>query len=143
MNQGIIKLFLRLALGIGFLSAVADRFGLLNSDISAWGNMDSFLSYTQVLMPWMPSSMIPTLGWTATIAELAFGILLIVGYKTNLIAKLSGFLLLSFALTMATTIGIKKVFDFSVLSASAAAFGLSLIKEKYLEIDAFLTNSNN
>lgn len=142
MNQGIIKLFLRLALGIGFLSAVADRFGMWSSEVSAWGNMDSFNSYTQILLPWIPSSILPALGWTATIAELVFGILLIVGFKTKLIARLSGFLLLSFALAMATTVGIKKVFDFSVLSASAAAFGLSLIQEKYLEIDAFLSKSN-
>ncbi|WP_255424761.1 hypothetical protein [Aquimarina sp. BL5] len=36
---------------------------------------------------------------------------------------------------MTTTLGIKVPLDYSVFSASAAAFGLSLIKEQYLEID--------
>jgi thiosulfate dehydrogenase (quinone) large subunit len=35
---------------------------------------------------------------------------------------------------MITSTGIKGVFDYSVLSASAGAFALSQLKDKYLEI---------
>ncbi|WP_282100264.1 hypothetical protein [Aquimarina sp. MMG016] len=39
---------------------------------------------------------------------------------------------------MIINLGIKAPLDYSVFSASAAAFGLSFIKEQYLEIDILL-----
>ena len=139
----IIKLFLRLAIAIGFLSAVADRFGMWSKENSAWGNWDSFLAYTQLLNPWIPNSLIPTMGILATGAEITFAIFLIIGYKTELFAKLSGFLLLTFALSMTFTIGLKSAFDYSVFSASAGAFALGLLKEKYLELDNLIAKGKN
>jgi thiosulfate dehydrogenase (quinone) large subunit len=59
-----------------------------------------------------------------------------IGFKTELVAKLCGYLLLLFALAMAFSTGIKSAFDYSVFAALAAAFALSTMKEKYLEIDA-------
>ena len=94
-----------------------------------WGNWNSFLEYTQIINPWFPSSIISTIGITATTAEIVFALCLLLGYKTELFAKLSGFLLLIFAISMALSTGIKGVFDFSVLSASAGAFALSTIKD--------------
>ena len=135
MNITSIKLFLRLALSISFLSAVADRFGMWDIEISAWGNWDNFLEYTQVINPWFPVAMIPTLGVLSTALEIAFGLCLLIGFKTELFAKLSGFLLLIFALSMTFSSGIKGAFDYSVFSASAGAFALGLMKEKYLELD--------
>lgn len=43
MKSKIIKLFLRITIGVGFFSAVADRFGFWSKDVSAWGNWDSFV----------------------------------------------------------------------------------------------------
>ena len=137
----IIKLFLRLSIGIGFLSAVADRFGFWSKEVSAWGNWENFLAYTQSLNPWVPQAFIPFIGWLSTLLEIVFGLGLIVGFKTSLMAKLSGWLLLIFALSMAFTRGIKAPLDYSVFTASAAAFGLSLLKEKFLEIDTLLKNN--
>jgi uncharacterized membrane protein YphA (DoxX/SURF4 family) len=131
----MIKLFLRLSIGIGFLSAVADRFGFWSKEVSAWGNWNNFLAYTQSLNPLIPQSFIPFIGWASTLLEIVFGIGLIIGFKTSLMAKLSGWLLLIFALAMAFTRGIKAPLDYSVFAASAGAFGLSLLKEKFLEID--------
>jgi hypothetical protein len=37
-----LKLSLRFAVGFGFLSAVADRFGMWPKEISAWGNWEDF-----------------------------------------------------------------------------------------------------
>ena len=65
-----------------------------------------------------------------------------IGFKTELFAKLSGFLLLLFALAMTFSSGIKGPLDFSVFSASAAAFALSLMKEKKLELDGLIAKSN-
>jgi len=131
----MIKLFLRLTLGTGFLSAVADRFGYWNPESSAWGNWDSFLEYTKTINPWFPDSLIPTIGSLATGVEIIFAICLIVGFKTKLFAKLSGLLLLLFAVSMWFSVGIKGPIDYSVFTASAAAFALSGLKGNYLEID--------
>lgn len=138
MQKKSVKLFLRLAISLSFLSAVADRFGMWPAGISIWGNWQSFVDYTAVINPWMPASVIPTLAGIATVAEIVFGIFLLIGYKTELFAKLSGILLLIFALSMTLSIGIKSGFDYSVFTASASAFGLGLIKEKYLEVDSLL-----
>jgi len=135
MRARWVKLFLRLSLAIGFLSAVADRFGLWPAQVSAWGNWSDFLEYTKTINPWIPESFIPALAVVATAAEALFGICLLAGFRTELFAQLSGWLLLLFALSMAFSLGIKAPFDYSVFAAAAAAFSLSLIKEKYLEID--------
>ncbi len=141
INTKIIKLFLRLAISSSFLSAVADRFGIWGKEISVWGNWDNFLSYTQLINPWIPGFLIPTVGTLVTIAEVIFALCLIIGFKTELFAKLSGVLLLLFALSMTFSTGIKGAFDYSVFSASAGAFALSLIKLKYLELDSFISKS--
>jgi uncharacterized membrane protein YphA (DoxX/SURF4 family) len=62
----------------------------------------------------------------ATGAEIVLAILLLVGFKTEGAAKLSGLLLLFFGLAMTFSTGVK------------GAFALSLMKEKYFEIDAIL-----
>lgn len=124
---------------MSFLSAVADRFGMWDEEISVWGNWNSFQEYTQIINPWFPNSMISIVGSIATTAEIIFAICLIIGFKTELFARLSGFLLLIFALSMTFSTGIKGAFDFSVFSASAGAFALSLIKEKYIELDNLIS----
>jgi len=135
MKTKMIKLFLRLAIGLGFLSAVADRFGLWSNEISSWGNWENFLEYTQLLNPLIPKSLIPIIGVLATSAEIIFGLCLIIGFRTELFGKLSGYLLLIFALAMTFSTGIKSPFDYSVFTASAGAFALSIMREKYLELD--------
>jgi uncharacterized membrane protein YphA (DoxX/SURF4 family) len=141
--QKIIKLFLRLSLGIGFLSAVADRLGLWPIEVSTWGTWQSFLDYTQILNPWFPSATIPTIGFIVTALEVIFAICLIVGFKTALFARLSGYLLLIFAFVMFITTGIKGVFDYSVLTAAAGAFAINVLKGDFLELDKFLLKGNN
>lgn len=143
MNKKVIKIFLRLAIATSFLSAVADRFGVWSKEISVWGNWNSFLEYAELINPWFPSSLIPTIGILATTAETIFAIFLIIGFKTELFAKLSGMLLLMFALSMAFSTGIKGAFDFSVFTASAGAFALSLIKEKHWELDNLISKTKN
>lgn len=143
MNHKAIKLFLRLAISLGFISAVADRFGMWDEEISVWGNWENFLGYTELINPWLPDSIIPAIGTLATAAEVIFAIFLIIGFKTELFAKLSGFLLLLFAFSMTFSTGIKGAFDYSVFSAAAAAFALSLMKEKYLELDTLIFKPKN
>ena len=61
--------YLRFAIGIGFLSAVADRIGWwgpLGAPEVSWGDFQHFLTYTAKLNPWSPRSWIPAIGVTAT-----------------------------------------------------------------------------
>lgn len=143
MDKKVIKLFLRLAISAGFLSAVADRFGWWSKEVSVWGNWNSFLDYTRLINPWVPDALIPVLGIIATGAEIVFALFLIIGFKTELVAKLSGFLLLIFALSMTFSTGVKGAFDFSVFSASAGAFALSLLKDKYYELDNLIVKKSS
>lgn len=142
MRLRFIKLFLRAALAAAFLSAVADRFGLYPPSISSWGNWPTFLDYTQLINPWAPESLIPALGFLATAAELIFGVCLLIGFKTKLFARLSGYLLLVFGLAMVFSVGIKKTFDYSVFTASAAAFALSILKDTFLEVDSIFSKKD-
>lgn len=136
----LLKLFLRFGIGCGMLSAVADRFGVWPADISAWGNWQSFLDYTGVLNPWIPAILIPFLGILATVAEALFGLCVLIGLKTEFFAKLSGILLLLFALAMTFSLSIKAPLDYSVFAASGAAFALSTMKTKFLELDMLINN---
>lgn len=142
MTYKAIKLFLRLAISVGFLSAVADRFGWWSPDVSAWGNWKNFIDYTGLINPWFPSKTIPVIGAIATGAEILFALFLLIGFKTEFFAKLSGLLILAFGLSMTFSTGIKGPLDFSVFSASAAAFALSLMKEKFMEVDSLMSTKN-
>jgi hypothetical protein len=65
---------------------------------------------------------VPLVAWTATLLEIALGILLIVGWRIRWVALASGVLLLLFALGMTVGTGVKTAFDASVFAASALGF---------------------
>ena len=126
----IAPVFLRLALGGAFLSAVADRFGLwgpVGTRNASWGDFAHFTLYTAQLNPWAPAALIPTLAWAATVAELVLGVLLIVGLFSRWAALLSGILLLIFAGGMSMGTGLKSALNYSVFSAAAGAFTLVVL----------------
>jgi thiosulfate dehydrogenase (quinone) large subunit len=129
----IIEWFLRIALSAGLLSAVADRFGVWSKKVSAWGNWENFIAYTQKINPLIPNNFIPFFAYTATALEIAFGILLLTNFKTIWIARGCGCLLLLFALAMTFSNGIKAPLDYSVFCASAGAFALSVLVEKSIQ----------
>ncbi|WP_198669919.1 hypothetical protein [Cognataquiflexum aquatile] len=68
---------------------------------------------------------------------------MLIGFRTELFAKLSGILLLIFDLSMILSLVIKASLDYSVYPDSAAAFALSRMKEKYLEVDIFISKQKN
>lgn len=126
-SEQIIEWFLRISLSAGFLSAVADRLGLWDKAHSAWGNWQRFIHYTQSLNPWVPESIIPFIGGLATLLETLFAIGLLTRVKTVLTATGSGILLLLFALAMTLSNSVKAPLDYSVFTASAAAFSLAVL----------------
>lgn len=119
-------LYLRIALGVAFLSGIADRFGLYRGRNVGYGNFQGFLQYTAKVNSFMPASTIPFLGWAATIAEFAFGVALVIGLWVRWAALGSSLLLILFGTAMAISFGIKSPLDYSVFSASAGALVLAL-----------------
>ena len=128
----VARWFLRLALAAGFLSAVADRFGLWGPPGApkvAWGAWAPFVVYVGTLNWFAPSAAIPVLAWIATAAEVGLAVALIVGWRLRWCAFASGVLLLTFALAMTVALGIKGPLDYSVFAASAGAFVLATSHE--------------
>ena len=120
------SLFARLAIAMSFLSAVADRIGLwtpiLGSESVVWGNMENFIVYTGVLVPWIPNQILPLLGWSVTFVEVVLGVLLIIGFQQRIVALFSGILLLTFAFSMLFFTSFKAPLDYSVFTAAACSF---------------------
>jgi uncharacterized membrane protein YphA (DoxX/SURF4 family) len=122
------SLFLRIALGTSFLSAVADRLGLwggFGQPNVSWGSFARFVAYTATLNWFLPKAMIPALAIIATCAEILLGLCLIVGWQTRVAAWGAGILLTTFAITLAAALGFKAPLDFSVFSAAGGAFLLA------------------
>jgi uncharacterized membrane protein YphA (DoxX/SURF4 family) len=120
---------LRLALGLTFLYAVADRFGVLGSPGTpnvSWGDFSRFTAYVGTLNWYVPHLFAPALAWVETVLETLLGIALVLGVLLRQVAFVSALLLLSFALTMAVASGIGAPFAASVFTASAAAFMLAV-----------------
>jgi len=135
------SVFLRLALGLSFLSAVADRFGLWGAYGQAnvsWGDFARFVGYTAKLNWFLPATVIPALAFLATAAETLLGFLLVLGWKTRISAFLSGVLLSAFALTMTLALGVKALLNLSVFSAAAGAFLLANCAEFPSSLDSLL-----
>jgi uncharacterized membrane protein YphA (DoxX/SURF4 family) len=132
---------LRIGLGVGFLSAVADRLGLwgtFGQPNVEWGNFSRFLEYTHTLNWYLPAGMIPTLGVIATGAESLFGLLLLVGWHTRAAALLSGLLLLTFGVAMTLALGVKAPLNFAVLTGVGGALLLANCESFPFSVDELL-----
>jgi uncharacterized membrane protein YphA (DoxX/SURF4 family) len=132
------SLFLRIALGLSFLSAVADRFGwwgTFGQPNVAWGSFARFVSYTGTLNWFLPKAMIPALAIIATCAEALLGFCLMIGWHTRAAALLSGMLLILFGVTMTAALGVKAPLNFSVFSAAGGAFLLATCAEFPFSVD--------
>ena len=95
---------LRLALALSFLFPVADRLGMLGPPGTpevVWGNFTNFLAYNAQVNSFLPVAIRPTLGVTATVFEILFGVTLFLGVYTRLFAAGAGILLLLFGSAMA------------------------------------------
>jgi uncharacterized membrane protein YphA (DoxX/SURF4 family) len=139
---GYAALVLRIGLGIGFLSAVADRLGLwgpFGQPNVEWGNFSRFLEYTHSLNWYLPVGMIPTLGVMATGAEILFGLLLLLGWHTRIAALLSGLLLLTFGVSMTLALGIKAPLNFAVLTGIGGALLLASRESFPFSVDELLS----
>lgn len=124
-STAVAAIFLRLALAAGFLSAVADRFGLWGPPGTpgvAWGGFDPFLAYIGKLLWYLPPALVPAVGWAATVLEVVLAVGLVAGVRLWAVALASGVLLSVFAATMTVAFGPERMPKIGVLGA-AIAFG--------------------
>ena len=136
-----MTVYLRLALGITFLTAVTDRFGVWGAPGApnvSWGDFAHFLRYAAQVNAFLPPALIPLVAWLATVLETLLGVTLIVGVQTRLAALASGGLLGLFALAMTVSMGVKSALNYSVFSASAGALLLATSASDPWTLDALL-----
>lgn len=134
----LAQLFIRLALGIGFLWPVMDRLGWLGAPDSgtvAWGNWDRFVTYTNTLMPFANRDVTNVMALMATATEIVFGICLIVGYKIRLVALGGAVLTLIFALCMAVFISPDAPLNYPVFVFSSGNLLLATITSYKWSVD--------
>jgi uncharacterized membrane protein YphA (DoxX/SURF4 family) len=120
--------FLRVALAAGFLSAVADRFGLwgpAGTPGVAWGSFEPFLDYTGKLLWYLPAGLVAVAGWAATVLEVVLAVGLLLGVRLRAVALASGVLLVAFAAAMTAALGPEPPLSYSVWAAAAGAFLLA------------------
>jgi uncharacterized membrane protein YphA (DoxX/SURF4 family) len=126
----IALVFLRLALGVTFLIAIADRFGWLGpygSKNVSWGDWHHFVQFVSVLNWFVPKSLISGLAVLETIIESGLGVALLAGVYPRLVAWSSAALLLSFSLTMSIALGIIAPLSYSVITSLGAALLLGAV----------------
>jgi uncharacterized membrane protein YphA (DoxX/SURF4 family) len=137
----VFQLYLRLALGIGYLSAGLDRFGVWGPPggaAIAWGDWQHFMEYAHKLLFFLPYKLAEVCAFIASVGEIVFGILLIIGWKTRLSAIGSGILALLFALGMAVGLRFRAPLDYSVYVVSAGSFLLATLPFYRWSVDAAL-----
>jgi uncharacterized membrane protein YphA (DoxX/SURF4 family) len=90
-----------------------------------WGDWVHFVDYTHSLVPFVSRSMAGALGTLATVAEIVFGICLVVGYQLRPVALGSAILTFTFAICMATSAGIAAPFNYPVFVFTGAGLVLA------------------
>jgi len=126
----IARVFLRCALSVTFLVAIADRFGWLGpygSKNVSWGDWKNFVQYVGVLNWFVPKALVNGLAVLETIIELSLGVALLLGVYPRVVAWSSAVLLMSFALTMSAALGIVAPLSYSVFSAAGGAMLLGAV----------------
>lgn len=128
MLRELTEWFLRVALALAFLSAIADRLGFWGPPGApgvAWGSWDSFVHYVAHLNWFLPGALVTPVAWLSTLLEAAIAIGLLVGWRLRWFALAGGLLLLSFGISMVIADGLKGPLDYSVFTAAAGALYLA------------------
>lgn len=134
-----IATLLRVLIGLAFLQAVGDRFGLFGGPGApgvSWGDFAHFIAYTGRVNSFLPRAVIPTLAVLATICEIAFGLTMLLGIGIRNVAIASAILLFCFATAM--TISGLSQFSYGVYLMSAGALSLAAIDASFLSMDALI-----
>ena len=139
------QLYLRVAIGVSYLVFGFDRLGVWGNygekNIS-WGDWEHFMKYASEVMSFLPTTVVGLFAVIATIAEIVFGVLLLLGKWTRVAAFGSGILAFFFAISMTISFGIISPLSYSVFTVSAASFLLASCKNYKWGLDNLVTNNN-
>jgi uncharacterized membrane protein YphA (DoxX/SURF4 family) len=144
-SNEIPQLFLRIALGLGFILPVMDRIGLMGppgSGKAAWGDWEHFINYTNTLIPFASRAVANIFGFTATIAEVIIGICLITGLKIKLAAIGAALITVTFAVFMIFASGIGAPFQYPVFVFTGGALLLSTLDNFKWSLDNYINKPN-
>ena len=83
------------------------------------------------------------MGIIATGAEILFGLLLLVGWRTRAAALLSGLLLLTFGVSMTLALGIKAPLNYAVLTGIGGALLLASCESFPFSVDELLSRRSH
>jgi len=137
-QTGFFQLYLRIAIGIGYLVPGLDRLGVWGPNGGkniSWGDWQHFLKYATEVMSFLPEPVINVFAVIATAGEIVFGTLLLVGKWTRIAALGSGVLAFLFAASMTISFGIVSPLSYSVFVVSAGSFLLSAMTRYKWSID--------
>jgi putative oxidoreductase len=140
--QQLTGVYLRAALGLGYVWLVADRLGWLGAygqPHVSWGDWEHFMVLSRNTMSFLPDALITPLAVLATLGEGIFGLMLLFGLFTRIAAIGSGALTLAFALSMTISRGIDSPIGYSVFTVSAASFLLATLPGYKWSIDSLFT----
>jgi len=93
------------------------------------GQHDAVQCLRSKLNWFLPTAVIPLTGWAATAVELLLGLGLLIGWQLPWVSLASALLLLFFGLAMLLALGPKSPLDYSVFTASCAAFLLFALQK--------------
>lgn len=128
----------RIVMGIEFLLAVADRFGVLGgpgtSGVS-WGDFPHFVRYTAEVAGFAPAGIAPALAVLATIAETVLGVALLVGAFLPLTALATAGLLAVYGICMAVSLPAAQQFHYDVFVLCTGMLTLATARRRPLSLD--------
>ena len=139
-----LQLYFRIAVGVGFLIPGLDRLGVWGANGQpqvSWGDWAHFSAYAHKVMYFLPDKVAEVFAVFATIGEIGFGSLMLIGCFTRFAAIGGGLLTLCFGLSMAAAFGITAPFNYSVFAFSGGCFLLSTLPEYRWSIDALRRRS--
>jgi len=97
------------------------------------------MKYASEVMSFLPTTVVGLFAVIATIAEIVFGVLLLLGKWTRAAAFGSGILTFFFAISMAISFGIISPLSYSVFTVSAASFLLAFCQDYKWSLDNLVT----
>jgi uncharacterized membrane protein YphA (DoxX/SURF4 family) len=138
-----LTVVVRVVMAAEFLTAVADRFGLLGPAGApgvSWGDFSHFIAYTRSMTTFLPTGAAPALAVLATVAEIALGIALLAGLRLKLAALGAAGLLTVYAVAMISTLPAAEQFHYNVLVLAAGMLTLATVDRAPLSVDRLRGN---
>jgi len=133
-----ITAMLRIFIGIAFLGAVCDRFGIFGGPGTpgvSWGNFKNFIIYTGQVNSFLPMAVIPTLAVMESIIEGLLGLAMLLGAGLRVTVWASTALLFLLGAAMTISLGLSSTFPFAVFVLAAGAFLMANLDSSFLSVD--------